>query len=378
MLDLLTALDNAVLWSFRDAPPALPLAVWSVVGLFVGSFLTTCVRRLPRGERLRDAARCDHCHARLPLRDRVPAVSYLLRRGRCRECGQSIGFGVLTMELGTAASFAALLATVALARSQTLPELSEGGHPDWIHWRIISQSVLISLLVVATAIDFELYLIPDSITVTGTLFGIAMATAVGELQLLPLWVDWNDLLVDVHGPYIPEWIKQSHHWHGLTWSLAGVVTGGGITWLVRCLSRWVLGQEALGFGDVTLMAMIGSFLGWQPVVFVFVLAPACGLVVGLILRLTSGRVAVPYGPYLSLATIIVLFGFRWLWIPSRELFSDPKWLAVLGGGSIAGMILLLGLLRLYRAIPVTTTAPRASNGENSSDEAISPRNGTDL
>jgi len=355
MLDLLTTLDNRLLWFFRDAPPAWPVAVWAVFGLCAGSFLTTCVRRLPRGERLRHAARCDHCHARLRLRDRVPVVSYLLRRGRCRDCGQTIGRGVAIVELATPCLFAGLLACVSVARSQTLPHLPEGGHPDWMHWRIISQSVLVALLVVATAIDFELYLIPDSITITGTLIGLAAATAVGELQLLPMWVDWNDLLVDVHGPFIPEWIKQNHHWHGLTWSLAGIVAGGGITWLVRCLSQWVLGQEALGFGDVTLMAMIGSFLGWQPVLIVFVLAPLCGLVVGLILRLTSGRVAVPYGPYLSLATIVVLFGFRWLWRPCRELFGDPKWLAVLGGGSIAGMILLLGLLRLYRAIPVTTT-----------------------
>ncbi|MBI5760805.1 MAG: prepilin peptidase [Planctomycetales bacterium] len=365
MLDLLKPLDNAVLWFVRDAPPALPLTVWSAIGLVVGNVLTTCVRRLPRGERLRDAAHCDHCHVRLPIRDRVPVLSYLLRRGKCRDCGQPIGVGVLLVEAGTALLFASLWLAVVQFGSQTF---NEGGHRDWIHWRVISQSVLIALLVVATAIDFELYLIPDQITVVGTLFGVALATMIGNLQILPLWVDWNDLLVNIHGPYIPDWIKQHWYAHGLAWSLTGVVTGGGITWLVRALSQWVLGQEALGFGDVTLMAMIGSFLGWQPVVFVFVLAPLCGLVVGLLLRFTTGRVAVPYGPYLSLATLLVLFGFRWMWIPSREIFGDPKWLAVLAGGSITGMVLLLGLLRLFRSIPVTIDRRAVPSEDSAPDD----------
>ena len=57
-----------------------------------------------------------------------------------------------------------------------------------------------------------------------------------------------------------DWIKESHHLHGLAWSLAGLAAGAGITWLVREISSRVLGQEALGAGDVTLMAMIGAIV----------------------------------------------------------------------------------------------------------------------
>ena len=102
------------------------------------------------------------------------------------------------------------------------------------------------------------------------------ATCVGNMQLMQIWVDWNH--VDpIEGPYIPVWIKLYPHWHGLCYSLAGLVTGAGITWLARLTAQWVLGMEALGFGDVTLMAMIGAFLGWQAAVLTFFLAPFFGL-----------------------------------------------------------------------------------------------------
>jgi leader peptidase (prepilin peptidase)/N-methyltransferase len=118
------------------------------------------------------------------------------------------------------------------------------------------------------------------------------------------------------------------------------------------ISLWVLGMEALGLGDVTLMAMIGSFLGWQPIVFVFLLAPLCGIVMALVLWLTRRRRAVPYGPFLSAAAVLVLFTWRWLWTPTREIFGHWPTLVALAVGVTGGMAALLGLLRLYRAIPV--------------------------
>ena len=192
-----------------------------------------------------------------------------------------------------------------------------------------------------------------------------MATCLGNMQLMPVWVDWNRWH-PIEGPYIPEWIKLHPHWHGLAFSLAGLATGAGITWLARLTSQWVLRMEALGFGDVTLMAMIGSFLGWQPVIFVFMLAPLCGIVVAVTLRLFCGRIAVPYGPFLSAATLLVLLTWRWLWRPTREVFGHWPTLLGLGIGLIVGMATLLGLLRLYRSIPVErrTAASGPQNDEN--------------
>ena len=138
--------------------------------------------------------------------------------------------------------------------------------------------------------------------------------------------------------------------------------GGGLTWLVRAVSRLVLGREALGLGDVTLMAMIGSFVGWQPVLFIFLLAPFCGLVVGLLARVLTNRPFVPYGPFLAAAATVVLLAWRWIWLfphnaprggfAVRNLFGDAVSLAILGGTSLAAFCLLLVVVRLYGAIPV--------------------------
>lgn len=210
---------------------------------------------------------------------------------------------------------------------------------------------LIALLIVATAVDLDSYLIPDSITISGIVIGVGAAAAVGELQLIHLWVDWNAPLVELWGPYIPEWIRGHPHLHGLAWSLTGLGVGAGITWGVRGLSSLILGREALGFGDVTLMGMIGSFLGWQPVLFVFLLAPFCGLIAGLAVKLLSNRPYVPYGPYLSGAAVLVLFTWRWLWQPTKSIFGDGQSLLLLGGAALAALIVLLLLLRFYRLIP---------------------------
>ena len=244
--------------------------------------------------------------------------------------------------------FALFVWAVAKGRCQGL---TAGGSIDWIHWRIAYQLILITLLITATGIDFKAYLIPDSITFTGMLLGVWGATWFGNLQLIPVWIDANQEVAKILGPYIPEWIKLHSHWHGLAWSLAGLLTGGALTWLVRAVSTAILGQEALGFGDVTLMAMIGSFVGWQAVIVIFAIAPLCGLGLALLAWLLTGKSYVPYGPYLSAATLVVLFTWRWVWPPLRFLFGHPPTIAALIGGSLLVLAILLGAIRLFRTIP---------------------------
>lgn len=260
----------------------------------------------------------------------------------------------LTVLAAPAILFPALVFAVLHGRCQWL---TEGGSIDWAQWRMPYFFLLMSLLVVATAIDFDQYLIPDDITVTGMLLGVTWGTLFGNMHLVPLWIDWNDLH-PITGPYIPEWIKLHAHWHGFLGSLAGLVAGAAVTWLARIIARVVLGVEALGFGDVMLMGMIGSFLGWQPVLLVFLLAPIFGLVISLTLKLLHGRRAVPYGPYLALGAILVLFTWKWLWVPTRELFGHAPTLAGLGGLILVTLATLLGMVRLYRLIPVERRSAR--------------------
>ncbi len=243
--------------------------------------------------------------------------------------------------------------------------------PDlvWLYGRALGHLGLITLLVAATATDFLDYIIPDAVTLTGMTFGLGLATVSGDVQLMHLWVDWNHPTVAVYGQWIPEWIKQHHHWHGLAWSTAGLVVGGGLTWAARAVSGVLLQQESLGFGDVTLMAMIGAFIGWQPVLLVFLMAPVCGLVVGLLVRSLTNKSYVPYGPYLSVATVLVLLSWKWLWqleVPQvlsiRKLFGDPIGLAILSSIGIGAFVLLLMALRLYRLIPGKTEINDSADG----------------
>lgn len=277
----------------------------------------------------------------------------------------------LAIVVSTALLYPALVFAVIHLRCQWL---TEGGSIDWAQWRMPYYFALLGLLIVATAIDFDQYLIPDDITTAGVIIGVVWATLFGNMHLIPLWIDWNEVH-PIAGPYIPEWIKNHPHWHGLLWSLAGLATGAGVTWLSRFVSHVVLGVEALGFGDVTLMAMIGSFLGWQPVLLVFLIAPLCGLVIGVTMKFAHARRAVPYGPYLAFGAVLVLFTWRWLWIPTRELFGHWPTLAALGGLMVVTLAALLGLVRLYRSIPVARRKERTSTPtapESAETEAPAP------
>jgi leader peptidase (prepilin peptidase)/N-methyltransferase len=225
-------------------------------------------------------------------------------------------------------------------------------------WRLVYHLALLGFLIVATVIDFDCYMIPDAITVPGTLTGVLGACLICEAQICHLWVDWSMAIPQLRGPFIPQWYVDQRILHALSWSLAGLGTGAGLTWMARQISSRVLGQEAMGFGDVTLMAMIGSFLGWQAVTLVFLIAPLTGLTIGLLIRTVSGKTYLPYGPWLSIAAAIVLFAWTHLWRHTRLIFSDwlsVATLALVGGG---GFVFLLVLLRLYKSIPTRDTSIR--------------------
>ena len=121
-------------------------------------------------------------------------------------------------------------------------------------------------------------------------------------------------------------------------ALVGMAFGMVLVWGIRLVARWVLGIEAMGFGDVTLMGMIGAFLGWQAVLLIFFAAPFFGLVYGIVnLALGKGR-AVPYGPFLCLATVAVVIAWSPIWSATAEYFA-------FGIGTIGAV--LLGLLVLF-------------------------------
>ncbi|MCA9147952.1 MAG: prepilin peptidase [Planctomycetales bacterium] len=109
------------------------------------------------------------------------------------------------------------------------------------------------------------------------------------------------------------WHLGGERWAALLSAWMGLVVGGAIVWSVRVVGSLALQQEAMGFGDVTLLAMIGTFIGWQPTVFIFFMAPFTGVLIAVLQWLFTGRKDMAYGPFLCLATLVVLLAWPVTW-----------------------------------------------------------------
>jgi prepilin signal peptidase PulO-like enzyme (type II secretory pathway) len=122
---------------------------------------------------------------------------------------------------------------------------------------------------------------------------------------------------------------------------------GGIVWAVRLVGTFALRREAMGFGDVTLMMMVGTFLGWQACLVAFFLAPFAGLLVGLLQLVLRRDDVIPYAPYLCIASAAVVVAWARIWGWAQPLFAYP----MLVIGVLAACLVLLGvLLYLWRMI----------------------------
>jgi leader peptidase (prepilin peptidase) / N-methyltransferase len=139
---------------------------------------------------------------------------------------------------------------------------------------------------------------------------------------------------------VAAWFQGGQVWRGLFSALVGLAVGGGIIWLIRLIGGAVLKREAMGFGDVTLMAMIGAFVGWQPVLIVFFMAPFVGAVVGLLQWILIGENVIPFGPFLCLGALATLVFWAGVWDYASELF-DVQWLVP---SAIAICLPLLGAM----------------------------------
>ncbi len=340
-----------------DLPGWIIYTYLFVLGCILGSFLNVCIYRLPQHDRLRDQlsgiwsprSSCPRCRTPIAWFDNIPLIGWLRLGGRCRTCRMWISLrypaiellnGVLLVLLywfEVPAGYGAELSDSSLY-SPLGPQLLTGASAlsteAWLHWRFLYHVVLLEALIVATFIDFDLWIIPDGSTVPAMIVGLLGAVVIGQVFIVPVWFQRSRLFEDtdtllelwfgisslpnwlaalLRGPEVPAWITAHPHLHGLAVSLAGLVTGGGLVWLVRVVGERILHREAMGLGDVILMAMIGSFLGWQPTVVVFFLAPAVALLFVGVSAITQRRREFPYGPYLSLATLLVLLGWKWLW-----------------------------------------------------------------
>lgn len=146
------------------------------------------------------------------------------------------------------------------------------------------------------------------------------------------------------------WFVGGDHWRGLVSSLAGIVVSGGIIWLTRAGASRALGREAMGLGDVTLMAMVGAWLGWQPCLLACFLAVFIGLVHGVTQLVVRSETELPFGPSLCLAAAVVVVWWRPLWQQTEAFFERPGELALVVGAVIVLTAVTLWIWHRIRPI----------------------------
>jgi len=137
------------------------------------------------------------------------------------------------------------------------------------------------------------------------------------------------------------WTLGGEHFAALFTALVGVVVSGGIVWATRAGASAGLGREAMGLGDVTLMAMVGAWLGWQACVLASFLGVLFGLVHGVAQIVRHRDSELPFGPSLCAATVAVIVGWRSVWAASAESFAQPGQLATVVGSVVVGTALSL-------------------------------------
>jgi leader peptidase (prepilin peptidase) / N-methyltransferase len=231
------------------------LATASVVlGLALGSFLNVCIYRLPRGMSVLNPrwSACPNCKQPIAFYDNVPVLSWLLLRGRCRQCKAPISPRYLLIEVLTAALFLAC----SWHFGMTLATLK--------YW------TLAFLLLGLIFTDAETKLLPDKMTLTGLGLGIVFS----------LFVPVNDLAAQFLPVSLPVSADVSSRLLSLADSLLGAAVGASFIYGAGAIYLRARGIEGMGFGDVKLMAMIGSFLGVKLTVFTIFAASIAGSIFG--------------------------------------------------------------------------------------------------
>lgn len=296
-------------------PEFLPPAFWTfwfaVFGLVVGSFLNVAIYRLPRegmsmGNPRR--SRCPSCGHAIRARENIPLLSWLILRGRCSSCGAGISWRYPLVEALTGGLFVLAL--------HTAPAGAVGLVAVWC--------LVLSGLTVASFVDLEFFEIPDEISIGGVLVAPIAALLLPEL-------------------HAASWIAQQasegagvDRFGALLNSIAGILAGGGVLWAIGAVGGRVFKRDAMGLGDVKLLAAGGGFVGPGGALAALLLGAILASVIGLanMVRFTClsrGRASargssrgfgrslaaarisaryLPFGPYLGLGVGIALLDWK--------------------------------------------------------------------
>jgi len=232
-----------------------------LLGLSIGSFLNVVIYRIPRDKKFwAGRSFCPGCEKQLKWYHNIPLVSFLVLRGKCGFCGAGISLRYPMVELLNALCYLYFAWEFGLSLELGI------------------FAFLSSALITIFFIDVDFQIIPDLITLPGMVIGLAIS-------------------------FLPGGI-------GIVSSLIGLVVGGGALYLVALLGDWLFKKESMGGGDIKMAAMLGAFLGWQKVLFIFLASAGIGLVVSIILMFFSAKIReqriVPFGPFIAMAAMVAI------------------------------------------------------------------------
>ena len=228
------------------------------MGLLIGSFLTVCIYRIPKGETvIYNSSHCSHCNSRLGILDLIPVISYILIKGKCRYCGKGIKIRYPVVELLTGGIF--LITYLHIGFNVLL----------------VKYLILFSTLIVITFIDAEHQIIPNKLTFLIFIWGIIWQIFYSEMFLYQ--------------------------------AIGGAILGGGLLLLAAIISG-----GGMGGGDIKLMFAAGVIMGIQTTALALFLSFLVGSIIGItliLLNIKNRKDPIPFGPFLSLGIFIaVLWG----------------------------------------------------------------------
>lgn len=327
------------------------LSIVFLLGICIGSLINVCVARLPMEKSiLWPSSRCFNCLQPILKKDNLPLIGYLRLRGRCRTCGSRFSSRYFWVELFTGAVFACLFwldLHVNWQQSKYIESVANqiqfGVIPvkAWVYF--FHHAVFFSFLLVAALTDFDGKIIPLSVTIPGTIIGIASGTFLGwmwpesphqfpQMQALAE-IPWNDARVigqipqgvypwPVWGPP-PDWLPLNSIPMGFATALVGAAVGTFMTRAIKFVFEKGMGREALGLGDADLMMVAGAFMGWQPTVLSFFVGTFVTLFVAVPVVVLTGKRYSPFGPGLAVGFLVTLFCWKEIGPELQMLLFDP-------------------------------------------------------
>jgi len=282
----------------------LVLFVFSgILGLLIGSFLNVCIFRLPRHcmSIVKPRSRCPKCLNWIAWYDNLPVLSWAALGGKCRHCKNPISVRYALVELLTGALFL-YAGWRAIYGSPQLSPMNQAA-------RFVVDAWFVSAMVVCTFVDLDFRIIPDEISLSGILIGLA-ASALFPAVLHPGGLSDLGFLARIPGSLKDGWFAS------LSASAVGALLGSGVIYVVGVMGKIVFRKKveaagedtAMGLGDVKFMAMAGAVLGWQGVLFTLLLACLLGALFGVgKLLLTRQMGFVAFGPFLAAGALTMLF-----------------------------------------------------------------------